>query len=106
MSLLLLTFIDVFGLYRNLYRLLIGIYFILALLCGYERNRRVNVFPLTLGPHSSNFADIVEAIKLLAVLDRGVEVYILGIGNVLLIAFTLAFLSNMPQQQKNSRMKT
>lgn len=96
MLLLLLTFIDVFSLYRNLYRLLIGIYFILALLYGYKRNRRVNVFPLTLGPYSSNFVDIVEAIKLLAVLDRGVEVYILGIGNILLIAFTLAFLSNIP----------
>lgn len=96
MLLLLLTFIDAFGLYRNLYRLLIGIYFILVLLYGHERNRRVNVFPLTLGPYSSNFADVVEAIKLLAVLDRGVEVYILGIGNVLLIAFTLTFLRDMP----------
>lgn len=56
----------------------------------------MNVFPLILSPYSSNFADVVEAIKLLAILDRGVEVYILGIGNVLLIAFTLAFLSNIP----------
>lgn len=96
MLLPLITFIDAFGLYRNSYRLLIGIYFILVLLSARERDRRSNVFPLTLGPYSSNFADVVEAIKLLAVLNRGVEVYILGIGKILLVVFTLAFLSNMP----------
>lgn len=96
MSLPLITFINAFSLYRNLYRLLIGIYFILVLLSSRERDRRANVFPLTLGLYSSNFADVVEAIKLLAVLNRGIKVYILGIGNVLLIAFTFAFLSNMP----------
>lgn len=106
MSLPLLTFIDAFGLYRNLYRLLIGIYFILASLYTRERDRRANVFPLTLGPYSSNFADVVEAIKLLATLNQGIEVYIPGRGNVLLVAFTIAFLSDMPQQQKNSRIKT
>lgn len=96
MSLPLITFINAFSLYRNLYRLLIGIYFILVSLSSRERDRRANVFPLILGPYSSNFADVVEAIKLLTVLDRGVKVYILGIGNVLLIAFTFAFLSNIP----------
>lgn len=96
MLLPLLTFIDAFGLYRNLYRSLIGIYFIIAALNAYERDRRANVFPLILRLYGSNFADIVEAIKLLAILNRGIEVYILGIGKVLLIAFTLAFLSNIP----------
>lgn len=96
MSLPLIIFINAFSLYRNLYRLLIGIYFILVLLSSRERDRRANVFPLTLGPYSSNFADVVEAIKLLTVLNRGVKVYILGIGNVLLIAFIFAFLSNIP----------
>lgn len=96
MLLPLMIFIDTFSLYRNLYRLLIGIYFILVLLSSRERDRRANVFPLILGPYGSNFADIVEAIKLLAVLDCSVEVYIPRIGTVLLIAFTFAFLSNMP----------
>lgn len=96
MLLPLITFINAFSLYRNLYRLLIGIYFILVLLSSRERDRRANVFPLILGPYSLNFVDVVEAIKLLAVLNRGIKVYILGIGNVLLIAFTFAFLSNIP----------
>lgn len=68
----------------------------LASLCARKRDRRANVFPLTLGLYGSNFVDVVEAIKLLATLNRGIEVYILGIGNVLLVAFTIAFLSNMP----------
>lgn len=95
-SLPLLTFIDIFGLYRNLYRLLIGIYFILVSLYARKRDRRANVFPLTLGPYSSNFVDIVEAIKLLATLNQGIEVYIPDRGNILLVAFTIVFLSNIP----------
>lgn len=92
----LIIFINMFGLYCNLYRLLIGIYFILVLLSSRERDRRANVFPLTLGLYGSNFVDIVEVIKLLTVLDRSVEVYIPRIGTILLIAFTFAFLSNIP----------
>lgn len=95
MSLPLLTFIDAFGLYRNLYRSLIGIYFIIVALSTRKRDRRANVFPLILGLYRSNFADIVEAIKLLAILDRGIKVHIPRAGKVLLVAFTIAFLGNM-----------
>lgn len=96
MSVPLITFINAFGLYRNLYRLLIGIYFIVAALSTRERNRRANVLPLILSPYRSNFADVVEAIKLLTVLDRSVKVYIPRIGTVLLVVFTFAFLRDMP----------
>lgn len=54
------------------------------------------MFPLTLSLYSSNFVDVVDAIRLLVSLDRGIEVLILGQGIVLLVAFILAFLSNMP----------
>lgn len=95
MSLPLITFINAFSLYRNSYRLLIGIYFIIVALNVRKRDRRANVFPLTLSPYSSNFADVVKAIKLLSILDRGVKVYIPSIGIVLLLAFTLYFLRDM-----------
>lgn len=95
MSLPLLIFIDAFGLYRNLYRSLIGIYFIIIVLSTRKRDRRANIFPLILGLYRSNFADIIEAIKLLAILDRGVKVYIPRAGKVLLVAFTIAFLGNI-----------
>ena len=105
-SLPLLTFIDGFGLYRNTYRTLMGVYFIFAGLPFHERARRANVIPFTIGPHGSNFSDVIDAIKSLAILDRGAEVEIPGIGRVFLLAFPLAFTGDMPQQQKNSGMKT
>ena len=101
-----MTFIDGFGLYRNAYRSLMGMYFIPAALSFQERARRANVFPLTLGPHGSNFADVIGAMRArLAALDRGLEVRIEE-ETVLLCASTLAYLGDMPQQQKNSSMKT
>lgn len=95
MSLPLLTFINAFGLYRNLYRSLIGIYFIIIVLSTRKCDRRANIFPLILGLYRSNFADIVEAIKLLAILDRGIKVHIPRAGKVLLVAFTIAFLGDI-----------
>lgn len=96
MLLPLITFIDTFRLYRNSYRSLIGIYFIIVVMNSRERNRRANIFPLTLSLYSSNFVDVIDTIRLLVSLDRGIEVLILGQGLVLLIAFILAFLSNIP----------
>lgn len=64
-SLPLITFIDSFGLYRNMYRSLIGFYIILAGLSFYERTRRTNVLALTLGPYGSNMDAVVRAIGLL-----------------------------------------
>lgn len=107
LSIPLLTFIDGFGLYRNAYRTLMGFYFIFAGLSFHERARRANVLPFTLGPHGSNFSDVLMAIRCLAALERGIEVQLPGIpGTVILVAYTLAFIGDMPQQQKNSGMKT
>ena len=49
----LLTFIDVFGLYRNMYRLLTSIYATIAALNWRERKRRANVLPLALGLYAT-----------------------------------------------------
>lgn len=75
-SLLLLTFINSFGLYRNAYRSLIGFYYIAVGLSYYKRARRVNVFLIILSPYRSNFADIIKAIsrKGITALNRGIEV--------------------------------
>jgi len=99
-----MTLIDGFGLHRNTYLTLMGMYFIFAGLSFHERARRSNVIPLTLGPPGSNFSD-VDALKALKPLDRGIEVEVEG-EKVLLCAFTLAYIGDMPQQQKNAGMKT
>jgi hypothetical protein len=71
-SLPLLTFIHGFGLYRNTYRTLMGMHLNFGPLSFQERTGRANVVPLTLGPHGSNFSDVIDALKSLRPLDAGV----------------------------------
>lgn len=46
-----------------MYRSLVGIYIILASLNHFERARRANVFPVTLGPHGSDMKDVISALQ-------------------------------------------
>ena len=101
----LLTFIDGFGLYRNSYRSIMGIYLIMASLTFRERNRRSNVLQLTLGPHGNNFEDMIEALQCLYPLDSGVYTEIKG-QKCFVCIFTLCYLGDMPQQQENAGFKT
>lgn len=102
LSVPLLTFIDAFGLYRNMYRSLMGIYVTMAGLSWRERKRRANVLPLTLGPHASDFTDVIKILEPgLAALDRGLKVDINGV-ETLICVFTMAFTGDMKQQQENS----
>jgi hypothetical protein len=104
LSVPLFTFIDGFGLYRNSYRSLMGIYLLIAAFGFEERNRRANVFPVTLGPHGSNFNEVINCLTGLRELDRGVSLPLPQPTRV--CAFTLAFLGDMPQQQANAGFKS
>ncbi|EGP86781.1 uncharacterized protein MYCGRDRAFT_19346, partial [Zymoseptoria tritici IPO323] len=74
-SVLLVIFIDNFGLYRNIYRALTGFYMLFGSLSNKERNRRANCIPLTLGLHGSNIEEIIEAIGgALSLLNRSAEI--------------------------------
>ena len=98
----LLTFIDGFGLYRNMYRALLGIYVTIAGLNWRERKRRANILPLTLGPHGADFATVIEILKPgLTSLDNGLQVTIGG-KETFLSVFTLAFTGDMKQQMESS----
>jgi len=101
----LLTFIDGFGLFRNMYHTLMGVYLIIAAFSFRERARRSNVLPLTLGPHGSNFEDVVMALQAMYDLDGGLRLQINGIDTFVCV-FTLAYLGDMPQQQENSGFKS
>lgn len=103
-SLPLFAFIDGLGLYRNMYRSLMGFYFINAGLSYIERARRTNVLPLTLGPHGSNMKDVVNAIgPSNSPFEEGTVMSIDGLPTEM-FAFTCAFTGNMPQQRQNSGM--
>lgn len=97
----LLTFIDGFGLFRNMYRTLMGVYMIIAAFTFRERARRSNVLPLTLGPHGSNFSDVINALQALYHLDAGQNLNING-QDVFVCVYTMAYIGNMPQQQENA----
>jgi hypothetical protein len=96
-----LIFIDGFGLYRNSYRSLIGVYTIVTGLTSEDRNRQANIFPLTLSPHGSNFDDTVKSFQSLGALDRGVRASVNSNVQTLVVP-TLCYIGDMPQQDKNS----
>lgn len=62
-----------------------------------KRNRRANVLPFILGLYSSNIDSIVGAISSsLRELDARVEIVILDRKKIILIAFTLVYISDTP----------
>ena len=61
--------------------------------------------PVTLGPHGSNFEDVVETLQGFIPLDQGLEVEIKGVKTKMCV-FTLCFIGDMPQQQANAGFKS
>lgn len=100
-------FIDGFGLYRSVYRSLMGIYLIPAGLTAEDRKKRQNLYPVTLGPHATNFHDVIMSLNGLTELDHGTTLNSYDVdGNTVSInAFCLAFLGDMPQQNENAGFK-
>jgi hypothetical protein len=97
-------FIDGFGLYRSMYRSLMGIYMIPACLSMIERSKMSNIYSITLGPHGSNFHDVISSLGALRDLDKSIEIDIDG-QKTTVVAFALAFLGDMPQQNDNAGFK-
>ncbi|KAI5778025.1 hypothetical protein EDC01DRAFT_623375 [Geopyxis carbonaria] len=102
-----LTFIDAFGVYRNMYRTLTGIYMIPSNLPVRERTRLENVFPITLGPHGSSLEDVLKCLEPVSkALEGGVEMAINithGIAKkVHVTSFALGYLGDTPQQNENA----
>jgi hypothetical protein len=97
----LLTFIDGFGLFRNTYRTLVGMYVTPASFSAVDRKRRANTFPLLVSPHGSIFEEVVDTLRSLIPLDRGVTVEI-NSTNALMSVFTLCYTGDFPQQNSNA----
>jgi hypothetical protein len=97
-------FIDGFGVYRNSYRSLMGFYSILAGLSESERKRPGSIFPIVLGPHASDFGDVIKALRTMEHLDEGMEMEVNG-KMVRLCAYTMCYIGDMPQMAENSGLK-
>jgi hypothetical protein len=100
-SLPLLCFVDGFGLYRSMYKSLMGIYLTPCCLPAADQKRLYNTLPLALGPHGSALADVMAALEPMTGLDQGITVEIDG-ENIVLFGPILAFTGDMPQQQVNA----
>ena len=98
-SVVLSLFIDTFGLYRNMYRALLGIYATPINLNERQRNRRVNVFLIIIGLFVASFEDVIHSLSSLADTNRGIEIK--GISFV--YAPIIFYSSNIVQQQTNAR---
>lgn len=90
----LLTFIDEFDLFRNMYRTLIKVYLIIITFSFRERARRFNVLSLTLKLHKSNFDNIVASLQSMYDLNNDLYLNIKGI-KIFVCIFTLAYLKNI-----------
>lgn len=91
-------FIDTFGLFRNMYRSLMGFYLIPQFLSKERRNKRKSPIPLTLGPFGSKLSDVVECLAHITELDEGLELQING-QPVFVCSFVAAIIGDMPSQQ-------
>jgi hypothetical protein len=105
LSVPLLAFIDGFGLYRNMMRSLMGVYLMMGAFTFVERNRRANILPLTLGPHGSNFDDVVKCFGELRNLDSGTTIEINGVLTKVCV-YIMMFTGDMPQQMSNCGLMT
>jgi hypothetical protein len=95
-----------FGLYRNMYRPTTGYYLQFAFLNESDRKRRMNVFPITLGPFGAKWEDIVAALVHLRDLEFGIEIQLDTGEHVTVCAPCLAYVGDMPQQQNNAGCKS
>jgi hypothetical protein len=72
LSFSLVVFIDEFGLYRNVYHSVSGIYAMPAALCGLERQKSKNAFTLILSSHEAELKNVLGCLQIgLKNIDRG-----------------------------------
>ena len=104
-SISLFIFIDDFDLYRNSYRSFMNMYVIVTALIFKERARRTNVFSFIFESHENNFSNVREALKSFISLDENMKLMI-NEQKTFVCVFTLTYIDDMSQQQKNSEFKS
>ncbi|KAF8432284.1 hypothetical protein BGX38DRAFT_1042149, partial [Terfezia claveryi] len=107
-SLLYTTFLDGFGLYRNSYHSLAGVYITPSNLPLHLREKIQNIFVLMLGPFGSNETDISAALQPDCTrMDKGTTIRLLdGSGTKFVRMFCIAHHGDMPQQNKLAGIKS
>ena len=98
-----IDFIDAFGLYRNMYRALLGVYSMPACLQQpYRRQQRFHA-TVTLGPFGASLNQVVDAIGPgLKTMYAGIDLVLGGEDNAFVWSGPIAFTGDMVQQHKNA----
>lgn len=101
------VFLDGFGLYRNCYYSLKGMYLTPAGIDIGERTRLYNMYVLMIGPFGCNEAQMASCLKMDALsVGRGCSMTLDSGEEVFVTAFPLQLTGDMPQQNQNSGAKT
>lgn len=101
------VFLDWFGLYRNAYHSLKGMYITPAGLDVDNRTLLNNMFVLMIGPFGSHKLDMATCLQPNGIAMGAGKNLTLEIGErVFVTAFPLLFTGDMPQQNQNSGSKT
>lgn len=101
------TFLDGFGLYRNAYHSLNGMYVTPASLDIKLRSKLQNVYVLMIGPFGCDEKEMAKCLEREALASgSGYKTTLLSGETVIVCAFPLCFTGDMPQQNSNSGCKT
>ncbi|KAI5846335.1 hypothetical protein DFP73DRAFT_593398 [Morchella snyderi] len=101
------VFLDGFGLYRNAYYSLKGMYITPTGLDEYERSRLYNMYVLMIGPFGSNEQQMAKCVEENAhIMGRGTCIRLESGEDVFVTAFPQVLIGDMPQQNQNSGAKT
>ncbi|KAG6069682.1 hypothetical protein E4U16_007516 [Claviceps sp. LM84 group G4] len=100
-SLPMFLFTDGFGLYRNMYRAIEGLYLMPQYLPAADREKLTSLVPLALGPFGSSKTDIYKALNYICELEKGKYVYVNGRRKFVCV-FIAAFVGDMMEQQELS----
>lgn len=103
-----MTFVDGFGLYRNMYQSLLGFYLIPSNLTLREETRVANIFLITLGPQGLKLEQTLKCLKpAFLKVDKGLQIYLdYDKDKVFVASFLLEILGDMPQQNACSGFKS
>lgn len=98
-------FVDGFGLYGNMYRSIMAFYLTGLFFTEEVRETNRGIFPLTLGPHGADLADMFRSLFHICDLDRGMEMEING-QKKFVCSFVQFITGDLPSQQKLSGCKS
>ncbi|KAI5836953.1 hypothetical protein DFP73DRAFT_532340 [Morchella snyderi] len=100
------VFLDGFGLYRNAYYSLKGMYMTPAGMNIHDRARLNNMVVLMIGPFGSHEQQMAACLEIDAIaIGRGIKLTLDSGEDVFVVAFPLLLTGDMPQQNQNSGAK-